>query len=1038
MTRAETNNGASAQFRILGPLQVVVDGREVAIATRRQRALLVLLLMNVGRVVSSERLIDQLWDGAPPPQAGVTLRSYVSNLRQALGQRGLASVLVTRAQGYCLDVPPGAVDAVSLKLLAEEGREHLRHGEPEEALAAFEEAIRHWGGDPLAEIADHEIAQSTIAQLTETYLAAAEARFEALLATGRHTDAIPDLEAFAADHPLREEPRALLMLALYRAGRAADALGVHRRFRKLLQDELGIDPSARLDQLNQRILEQDPQLDPAPQARPSSSLRPESQGPSATGAQDEAPALLVGRRHELSVIGGHIDDLTRGAGGLLLVAGEPGIGKTTLLEALEKQARDRGVAVHSGRAPAATGAPAFWPWSQIVDSIARSLDEDGLTRAMAGAARPVAQLSQVIAERTGDPIPMTGDNLQALRFLLYEGVSAFIRQASDGHPILITLDDVHWADVPSLELISYLTPSLAARPVLLVAAYRDLPADRSEALADTLATVSREDAASELALSGLTAEDVATLTHQLLDDDAPDSARDRDGFAELLYERTGGNPFFIRQMARLVLDADQDSLTTHIPPGVRHVIARRLDALPERARLLLASAAVVGREFELLTAAAAADVTLDEALDAYDDAARHGLLERSDVPGVWRFVHALVQEAVLDQVPGGRAARLHAAAAEHLQREGTPSPERLAEHLWAARDIVGDRAISAQVAAADTSAAVFAAEQAEAYLRRALQLVESSSTVAPETELTVLLRLVRLLTAARGWGDPEMRSLVDRTLGLSSSGVVDDTVVRLWWSIFFYLLDRGDRSFADVVRSLEAAAADAPELDHASRAAIQLAGILAALDRDDRASAGHRLAEARRHVEAAPTETLAAYDEHLHVMLLLIEASGAALSQDADGHDAAVGAAIALADADGRPFPRTVARALGVASAAYLLDIKEAATYAEWARTARDMAERFSFRWLATLAGCLTGWAEARLGGDIDEAALLIEQTMDDLIAAGRRGNLAPLNLMLADLRMQQGERDKARQALLAAHAEPSAYRGLVVDVVEQKLSQLG
>ncbi|MEV6493576.1 BTAD domain-containing putative transcriptional regulator, partial [Actinoplanes sp. NPDC051633] len=543
-------------FQVLGPLRVVVDGAEVPIATRRQRALLVLLAMSPGRAVPTERLIDQLWDGAPPPQGAVTLRSYVSNVRQALGgPAGGGSRLVTRGQGYCLDVPAETVDAVRLSTGAQQGRERLRQHRPRAALAAFDEAIGTWRGDPLADIADHDAARSTIAQLTETYLGAVEGRFEALLELGRHADALPGLERFAADHPLREEPRALLMLALYRSGRAADALEVHRSFRELLNNELGIDPSARLDDLYRRVLSQDLAVPRAPVV---------------TG---DAPDI-VGRGRELSLIEARLDALA-GEGSLLLIAGEPGIGKTTLLEALEQRAAHRGIPVHAGRSPAATGAPPFWPWVQVIESLAAGLDDDALRRACAGAARPVALLSATVAERTGQPVPIVGDDPQAQRFQLYDAVSVFVRQAVRG-PAVIMLDDIHWADAPSLELMSYLTPSLASRPILVVAAYRDLPNERTEALDAALATVFREDVTHEMSLGGLGPDGVADLLAGLASSSTVE-------LATVLHERTGGNPFFVRQLARYLADDASGSLET-LPRGVLHVVARRLAALPGTAR----------------------------------------------------------------------------------------------------------------------------------------------------------------------------------------------------------------------------------------------------------------------------------------------------------------------------------------------------------------------------------------------------------------------------------------------------------------------
>lgn len=1025
-----------ADFRVLGPLRVIYAGAELSIATRRQRALLVLLLMHVGRVVSTERLIDQLWDGKPPPQAAVTLRSYVSGLRQALGGRdGLGSALVTRGQGYCIDVPPESVDAIRLRRLAEQGREHLHHRRPQPALDAFDAAIGSWSGDPLAEISDHEVAQSTIASLTENYLGAAEGRFEALLANGRHADALPALEAFTTDHPLREEPRLLHMLALYRSGRAAEALAVNRRFRALLNDELGLDPSMRFEQLTQQILRQDPTLDP-----PHRSMH---QTTATTAPPTPAPRpgqAIVGRAHELGLLRTHLDALlsTR-TGSLLLVSGEPGIGKTTMLGALQHEARAHGVAVHTGSAPAATGAPAFWPWSQVVDSMAAGLDGEALRQACAGNARAVSRMSATVAERIGHPAPVTGGSPQTLRFLLYEAVSAFIARAAGDDPLVIVIDDLQWADLSSLELLSYLTPSLGQRPLLVVAAYRDVAAERTEPLESTLATVWREGVTHDLSLSGLTVGGIAQLADDVLG--ASDEPAIRSRFVALLHERTGGNPFFVRQLVRLLLDsgsATTDPSALPVPPGVRHVVARRLTNLAPPVGALLAAAAVIGREFDLQTAAAAAALPPAEALDAFDEAARHGLVELAPgEAGRRRFVHALVQEVVLDRLPAGRAGTLHAAIGRQLERNGSATAEELARHMWAAREVVGPAAIPAQLAAADVAAGLFAYEQAESHLRRALTLAHNCIPPDPSTELTVLLELFRLIAVARGWGDEDAVVLVDRAMKLAQAAAFDDNTAPLWWLIFNFLLDRNlEASYVEVGRILLTAVdGGAASANSASRGAVHLMSVFANLALDDRTAARVHLRQARECVEAASYQDLATVDEHLHISVLLTEGYWAALSEDIDAHQSATNAAIALADADGRPFPRAVARTMSAVSASYLQDVDYAQTLAS---QALDMDQRFGFGWLETVAASVDDWASAALpDADIAESTRSIEKTLTDMVAAGHQSTQSTVLLLLADAHRAAARTADARKALLRARESPGPYRGLFVDLVARRLGAL-
>jgi DNA-binding SARP family transcriptional activator/CTP:molybdopterin cytidylyltransferase MocA len=1043
----DEKDGRRVDARILGLLDLRVDGQSVEIATRRQRALLVLLLLNVGRVVSTERLIDQLWDGTPPPQGAVTLRSYVSNLRQALGATGvLGSALVTRGPGYLIDLPAESVDAIRLRTLTQTGRDLLRQGAVADALTTLDEAVGLWTGDPLAEVSDHQFAQSIVAQLTETYLAAVEGRFEAMLAAGRHADALPALDGFAADHPLREEPQALLMLALYRCGRTPDALEVHRRFRVMLDEELGILPSSRMDSLLQRILSQDPDL--APPAAALEALAPAvatAPSPAAASTETALPAppaggstrMLVGRERELGVLQAALDRLTTsGTGSLVLLAGEPGIGKTTLLETLEEMARRRNVPVHSGRSPAASGAPPFWPWSQVVDSVAARLGDLELEQLVSTRARPVAQLSPAVAGRVGVDVLPPGDTLGAMRFPLYEAVSTYLGRATDG-PLVVLLDDIHWADLPSLELLSYLTPSLATRPLLLVAAYRDLPSDTSEALDATLATVFREDVTSEVHLGGLAQGDVAVLAADLLATAAHPERHER--FADVLYERTAGNPFFVCQLARLLLEEGPPAATSPapVPPGVRHVIASRLKPLPAAVTSLLDSAAVIGREFDLRTAATVAGIELEDALDAYDVAAQHGLVEPTE-DGGHTFVHALVQEVVLERLPAGRASRLHGAVAQLLEQEGASPPAVVATHTWAARDVLGPAAVESQLAAADAATAVCAHEQAEVHLRRALHLVRQASPPDPDAELSVLLTLLRLIITSRGWGHHGARAVADRALHLAEAGAFNDDNARLWWSLFFLLIDQDDQaSYVDVARSL-LAACGAPDphgrIGNASRASVHLMAIFDALSTDDRDAAHRHLTRAGELIEAATAAETSAYDENLHVMYHLIEGAWFGMQGDGDAHQRAVEAAVALADADGRPFPRAVARALGAVQAFY----SPGHDYLrELAVPALDLCLRFGFGWLTTVAESVHEWSEALSGGEGTRTVAALQTRLEDMTRGGRNGTRSTMLALLGDVHAALGEPDLARETYLQARQDPGPYRQLFIALLDRRMASL-
>jgi DNA-binding SARP family transcriptional activator len=255
------------EFGFLGPLAVWRDGREVPIGAAKQRALLTLLLLRRGELVPTEALLDGLWGERPPATGVKVVQVYVSQLRKALGE----GLVETRPAGYRVRLDPGALDADRFEGLLERGRGLLAGGEAGHAGDVLREALALWRGPPLAEFRYEAFARDEIGRLEELRLAALELRLEADLALGRHTETVPELEALVREHPLRESLRGLLMLALYRAGRQADALAAYQEARAALVEELGLDPSESLQRLEQAILQHDPALDPTrldPTAQP--------------------------------------------------------------------------------------------------------------------------------------------------------------------------------------------------------------------------------------------------------------------------------------------------------------------------------------------------------------------------------------------------------------------------------------------------------------------------------------------------------------------------------------------------------------------------------------------------------------------------------------------------------------------------------------------------------------------------------------------------------------------------------------------------
>jgi basic membrane lipoprotein Med (substrate-binding protein (PBP1-ABC) superfamily)/DNA-binding SARP family transcriptional activator len=316
------------KFRMLGSLEAVSDGAVAELGPPKQRALLAILLMHAGEIVATDRLIDLLWGDRPPRTALHSIQIYVSDLRKALDPLAGRQVIETRPPGYRLHAVPDSIDAVQFETLVADGIRLVGDGDTVGGTAALRAALALWRGPALSEFTYEEFAQDTIRQLHDAHLDAIEELAAAELDAGRTTDVLPLLNAAIRDDPLRERSREMLMLALYRSGRHAEALRTYQNLRSLLDEELGLEPSPPLQRLQERILLHDPTLLPAAPAPPDShgarspykGLRP---------FVEEDAADFFGRDALLD----QLLESIRGGARLIALVGPSGSGKSSVIAA---------------------------------------------------------------------------------------------------------------------------------------------------------------------------------------------------------------------------------------------------------------------------------------------------------------------------------------------------------------------------------------------------------------------------------------------------------------------------------------------------------------------------------------------------------------------------------------------------------------------------------------------------------------------------------------------------------------------------------
>ncbi len=736
MTARRTDNGTGGS-----------DGDPIDLGGPRQRAVLGLLVLARGDVVPADRLIDALWGEDTPPSATSALQAYVSHLRRRLeparGPRDRQSVIARQGPGYALRTEGLVVDSWDFERLL------LQAGAAESAADArtlLDRALALWRGPAFADHIGQAWADAESARLAGLRDVAREQRLEARLGSGESAVLVPEIEGLVAEDPLREERWRLLVLALYRAHRQADALAALRRARTTLSDELGVDPGPALRALEAEVLAQSPTLDaPArtvtPPAAAPAEPEPAPAAPAAPPAPRSAPVLapvpseeMVDRDREVQVMAGALADALDGQGRMLLIHGPAGIGKSRLLQEVRRTAAEKGALVLTARGSHLEHDFGFGAVRQLFEGTVA--DPERRARLLAGAASSAqAVFSDVPAgEHAQDPADRADGSFAVLHGLYWLTVNLAAEQ-----PVVLAVDDVQWCDTGSVRALSFLLRRLEGLPVLVAATLRTGETSEDEAM---LAELAQDHATVSVHPGPLGPEGTAQLVRHRLGDTA------HERFIAACHRTTAGNPLLLRQLLRALQvegirpDASHaDTVNAIGSRAVSSMVLMRLRRLPGECTAVARAVSVLGDGAELPVVASLAQLDEDKTAAAIAVLARAEVI-RVDQP--LGFVHPLVDEAVYQDIPPGDRELAHERAARVLIGLEA-SPEQVAAHLLLAPRRGNQEAVAALRQAAETAAERGVADAAKTYLQRAI-----SEPPRAEDRPALLVELGRLATMTDG------------------------------------------------------------------------------------------------------------------------------------------------------------------------------------------------------------------------------------------------------------------------------------------------
>ena len=787
-------------LRVLGPVEI--DGAELGPSAR---ALLCRLAVAAGRPVQGSTLIGALWGDDAPRTAQKTLQGHVLRLRKALAAASSdgADVRIGFSPGgYSLSVTaPTAVDLTRFDGLLAAADVAQRDGDRELVVTNLRSALALWRGVPFGEFADREWATIERRRLEERRAAAWEDLIDVELALGRHHAVIAELEPIVAAEPFRERAWEQLALALYRCSRQADALRAIQRARTALTREVGVGPGPGLRLLERRILDQDEALlldadgpghitarSPADAPLAPADVLGSRQSLDGGLEAAEVPRLReralptslavyvsdlwVGRAESSAVLGDAWRAALQNRLTTVLIAGEPGVGKTSFAARFASEAVRGGALVLHGHSTEDAPVP-YGAFAEALDQLVVTATGAMVAEHVRDHGGELCGIVPALARRVPGLRPTPPTTPDGDRGRLAAAVSAILQAAVRDQPMVIVFDDLHWADAGTVGLLRDLVHRALAVPLLLIGTYRTTDAGAAQPAAQLVADLRRESRIIRIPLGGLAPADVAELLREVVGQ--PLDARGAQ-FAEQLHRDTAGNPFFVIEVLRHLsesgaLDSNADDPvragSPSIPEGVREAVGRRLERLMQGTTEILRCAAVIGPVFHLDVLADVAECPQESALTFLETACGANLVAEvgGEVDG-WRFTHELVRQTLLDQLSRSRRTRIHRRAGTVLERRRPHDLTALAHHFTAAAGLGEvERSLRYTFAAADEAALNGAHRDAATLLERAMRAAETTNSLDEARQIELLTRIGSEIAKA---GDPaEAQDVLDRAAALA-------------------------------------------------------------------------------------------------------------------------------------------------------------------------------------------------------------------------------------------------------------------------------